>query len=130
MDKCHLYFYAHYIIIQDMVGIHLLFDLHLQNLFISFTKILYNNVEIKKNKGMKPLYITIKEAAEYLNLPESYIEELVQQKKIRALYDGEQYLLNKEQFNTHLEQMEKYKLLVEEILNEPIPEDMDVKDED
>ncbi|MGP2423481.1 helix-turn-helix domain-containing protein [Bacillus sp. FH] len=79
---------------------------------------------------MNELYITVEEAAEYLNLPKSYIEELIQQKKIRALFDGEQYLLNKEQFNTHLEQMEKYKQLMEEILNEPIPEDMDVKDED
>lgn len=79
---------------------------------------------------MNELYITVEEAAEYLNLPKSYIEELIQQKKIRALFDGEQYLVNKEQFNTHLEQMEKYKQLVEEILNEPIPEDMDVKDED
>ncbi|HDR7891531.1 TPA: helix-turn-helix domain-containing protein [Bacillus toyonensis] len=79
---------------------------------------------------MNALYITIEEATEYLNLPKSYIEELIQQKKVRALFDGEQYLLNKEQFNTHLEQMEKYKQLVEEILNEPIPEDMDVKDED
>lgn len=79
---------------------------------------------------MNALYITIEEAAEYLNLPKSYIEELIKQKKVRALFDGEQYLLNKEQFNTHLEQMEKYKQLVEEILNEPIPEDMDVKDED
>ncbi|MDM5237381.1 hypothetical protein CN491_25575 [Bacillus cereus] len=79
---------------------------------------------------MNTLYITIEEAAEYLNLPKSYVEELIQQKKVRALFDGEQYLLNKEQFNTHLEQMEKYKQLVEEILNEPIPEDMDVKDED
>ncbi|MDT3496496.1 helix-turn-helix domain-containing protein [Bacillus toyonensis] len=79
---------------------------------------------------MNALYITIEEAAEYLNLPKSYIEELIQQKKVRALFDGEQYLLNKEQFNTHLEQIEKYKQLVEEILNEPIPEDMDVKDED
>ncbi|MGM2632872.1 helix-turn-helix domain-containing protein [Bacillus cereus group sp. Bce040] len=79
---------------------------------------------------MNELYITVEEAAEYLNLPKSYIKELIQQKKIRALFDGEQYLLNKEQFNTHLEQMEKYKQLVEEILNEPIPEDMDVKDED
>ncbi|HHP1003525.1 TPA: helix-turn-helix domain-containing protein [Bacillus anthracis] len=79
---------------------------------------------------MNALYITVEEAAEYLNLPKSYIEELIQQKKIRALFDGEQYLLNKEQFNTHLEQMEKYKQLVEEILNEPIPEDIDVKDED
>ncbi|PEA07727.1 hypothetical protein CN425_19590 [Bacillus cereus] len=79
---------------------------------------------------MNTLYITVEEAAEYLNLPKSYVEELIQQKKVRALFDGEQYLLNKEQFNTHLEQMEKYKQLVEEILNEPIPEDMDVKDED
>ncbi|HFK1684457.1 MULTISPECIES: helix-turn-helix domain-containing protein [Bacillus] len=79
---------------------------------------------------MNALYITVEEAAEYLNLPKSYIEELIQQKKVRALFDGEQYLLNKEQFNTHLEQMEKYKQLVEEMLNEPIPEDMDVKDED
>ncbi|ANN30557.1 hypothetical protein A9498_02110 [Bacillus thuringiensis serovar coreanensis] len=76
------------------------------------------------------MYITVEETAEYLNLPKSYIEELIQQKKIRALFDGEQYLVNKEQFNTHLEQTEKYKQLVEEILNEPIPEDMDVKDED
>ncbi|PEQ62614.1 helix-turn-helix domain-containing protein [Bacillus cereus] len=79
---------------------------------------------------MNALYITVEETAEYLNLPKSYIEELIRQKKIRALFDGEQYLVNKEQFNTHLEQMEKYKQLVEEILNEPIPEDMDVKDED
>ncbi|MBJ8104859.1 MULTISPECIES: helix-turn-helix domain-containing protein [Bacillus cereus group] len=79
---------------------------------------------------MNTLYITIEEAAEYLNLPKSYVEDLIQQKKVRALFDGERYLLNKEQFNTHLEQMEKYKQLVEEILNEPIPEDMDVKDED
>ncbi|PEX90016.1 helix-turn-helix domain-containing protein [Bacillus cereus] len=79
---------------------------------------------------MNTLYITVEEAAEYLNLPKSYVEELIQQKKVRALFDGEKYLLNKEQFNTHLEQMEKYKQLVEEILNEPIPEDMDVKDED
>lgn len=40
------------------------------------------------------------------------------------------YLVNKEQFNTHLEQMEKYKKVVEEYMREPIPEDIDVKDED
>ena len=39
-------------------------------------------------------------------------------------------LLNKEQFNTHLRQMEKYKELAEEYYNEPIPEDRDIKDED
>ncbi|WP_026679009.1 excisionase family DNA-binding protein [Fictibacillus gelatini] len=76
------------------------------------------------------MYLSIKETAEYLSLPESYIENLILQKRIRAIHDGTQYLINKEQFNTHLEQMEKYKKMVEEYMNEPIPEDWDAKDED
>ncbi|RBW70817.1 excisionase family DNA-binding protein [Bacillus taeanensis] len=76
------------------------------------------------------MYLTVKETAEYLDLSESYIERLIQEKRIRTVYDGEQHLINKEQFNTHLEQLEKYKELVEELLNEPIPEDWDAKDED
>lgn len=76
------------------------------------------------------MYLTIKETAEFLSYPESYIESLILQKRIRAIHDGEQYLIYKEQFNTHLKQMEKYKELVQEILNEPIPEDRDIKDED
>lgn len=76
------------------------------------------------------MYLTIKETAEFLSYPESYIESLILQKRIRAIHDGKQYLINKEQFHTHLKQMEKYKELVEEILNEPIPEDIDIKDED
>jgi excisionase family DNA binding protein len=76
------------------------------------------------------LYITIKETAEYLSVPEATVKSLIQQKKIRALFDGEEYLIYKEQFSTHLKQMEKYKQLIEEILNEPIPESIDVKDED
>ena len=76
------------------------------------------------------MYLTIKEAAENLSFPEEYVQKLIQEGKVRAIFDGENYLLNKEQFNTHLEQMEKYKKQIEEYLNEPIPEDMDVKDED
>lgn len=76
------------------------------------------------------MYLTVKETAEYLSIPEASIKTLIQNNKIRALYDGEQYLINKEQFNTHIKQVEKYKELIEEILNEPIPEDLDVKDED
>ncbi|MBT2697391.1 excisionase family DNA-binding protein [Bacillus sp. ISL-40] len=76
------------------------------------------------------MYITIKETAEYLSVPEATVKSLIQQKKIRALFDGEEYLIYKEQFRTHLKQMEKYKQLIEEILNEPIPESIDVKDED
>lgn len=76
------------------------------------------------------MYLTVKETAEYLNIAEAQVESLIQQRKIRTLHDGEQYLIYKEQFNTHLKQLEKYKSLVEEILNEPIPEDLDIKDED
>ncbi|MEH7376837.1 excisionase family DNA-binding protein [Neobacillus drentensis] len=76
------------------------------------------------------MYITIKETAEYLSVPEATVKSLIQQKKIRALFDGEEYLIYKEQFSTHLKQMEKYKQLIEEFLNEPIPESIDVKDED
>jgi excisionase family DNA binding protein len=76
------------------------------------------------------LYLTIEETAEYLAVPEEAVKSLIQKKKIRALFDGEQYLISKEQFATHLKQVEKYKQLLEEYLNEPIPESIDVKDED
>jgi len=76
------------------------------------------------------MYMTVSETAEYLSIPESAVKGLIQQKKIRFLFDGEGYLIYKEQFNTHLRQIEKYKQIVEEILNEPIPESIDVNDED
>ncbi|MBD7965237.1 excisionase family DNA-binding protein [Fictibacillus norfolkensis] len=76
------------------------------------------------------MYLTIKETAEYLSMPEALVESLVQQNKIRTIFDGNQHLINKEQFNTHFEQLEKYKKMVEEYLSEPIPEDWDAKDED
>jgi excisionase family DNA binding protein len=76
------------------------------------------------------MYLTIKETAELLSLNEDYIEKLIQQKKIRVVFDGEQYLIYKEQFNHHLEQVEKAKKLLEELNSEHLPEDIDVKDED
>ncbi|MCP3741988.1 excisionase family DNA-binding protein [Rossellomorea sp. BNER] len=76
------------------------------------------------------MYITIKEAAEYLTLPEAYIQELIQEKKIRAIFDGDQYLVNKENFKNYQDELEKYKIQLEEWRNEPLPEDPDVKDED
>ncbi|PAD68909.1 hypothetical protein CHH83_11350 [Bacillus sp. 7586-K] len=76
------------------------------------------------------MYLTIQETAEYLSLPEEVVRSLVLQKKIRALFDGEQYLIYKDQFQTHFEQLEKYKRLYDEYMKEPIPEDIDIKDED
>lgn len=76
------------------------------------------------------MYLSIKETAEYLSMPEAYIENLIQQKKLRAVYDGEQYLLNSEQFVHFHEQMETFRKQLAEWNNRPIPEDPDVKDED
>ncbi|CDQ42016.1 MULTISPECIES: excisionase family DNA-binding protein [Virgibacillus] len=76
------------------------------------------------------MYLTISETADYLSMEEQKINALVLQGRIRAVHDGDQYLINKEQFTTHLEQMEKYRKMIQDYLNEPIPEDIDVKDED
>ncbi len=76
------------------------------------------------------MYLTIKETAEYLSIDEAKIEKLVLQGRIRAVHDGKQYLINQAQFKTHFEQVEKYREMIEAYLREPIPEDIDVKDED
>ncbi|KGX88192.1 excisionase family DNA-binding protein [Pontibacillus litoralis] len=76
------------------------------------------------------MYLTIEETAEYLELPVEYIEKLVHHKRIRTVFDGKQHLIFQGQFTTHIEQLEKYREYIQEILNEPIPEDIDVKDED
>ncbi|AJO21564.1 excisionase family DNA-binding protein [Weizmannia coagulans] len=76
------------------------------------------------------MYLTIQETAEYLSFPEPVIEKLILQRRIRAVHDGEQYLINRDQFDIYLQQLEKYRQLVEEWLNEPLPEDPDIKDED
>ncbi|MFS0674573.1 excisionase family DNA-binding protein [Ornithinibacillus sp. 179-J 7C1 HS] len=76
------------------------------------------------------MYVTIPELAEYLSINEAKVKSLVLQGKIRAIHDGEQFLVNKTQFTTHLEQVEKYRLMIQEYLSTPIPEDIDVKDED
>lgn len=76
------------------------------------------------------MYLTVKEASEYLSMPVAQVENLIFKRKIRAIHDGSQYLIYQDQFNTHMKQVENYKKLVEEILSEPVPEDIDIKDED
>lgn len=83
-----------------------------------------------KRTVVHSMYLTIGETAEYLEVSEAYVEKLIQQKKIRYVFDGESYLIYQGQFQTHMKQLEQYKELIQDILNEPIPEDPDVKDED
>ncbi|WP_394219405.1 excisionase family DNA-binding protein [Halobacillus trueperi] len=76
------------------------------------------------------MYLTVEETAAYLELPEDYLRHLILNHKIKAIHDGQQYLINKNQFHNHLEQMEYYRKMIQEYLSEPIPEDPDVNDED
>lgn len=77
------------------------------------------------------MYLTVEETADYLSVSVQYVENLILQGKIRVLHDGDgEVLVYKDQFKTHFKQLEKYKMLVEELANEPIPEDKDIKDED
>lgn len=76
------------------------------------------------------MYRTIEETAGYLQMPEEQVRRYVLEKRIKAVHDGDQFLINDEQFNRHFEQLEQVKALIDEWRNTPIPEDLDIKDED
>ncbi|WP_100373500.1 excisionase family DNA-binding protein [Bacillus sp. FJAT-45037] len=76
------------------------------------------------------MYVDIAELAEYLGVSPRYIEEQIRCGNLKAVYDGECYFLNKEQFHWHREQLELKRKQISAELLEPIPEDWDAKDED
>ncbi|MGG0438144.1 excisionase family DNA-binding protein [Brevibacillus porteri] len=75
-------------------------------------------------------YLTVEETAAYLELPETFIMEKIKQGRIRAVHDGNEYIINKEQFNHHLEEIRKLREFEDAARHDPIPESYDVKDED
>jgi len=76
------------------------------------------------------MYITIQDTAEHLGMPVEQVEKYVREGRIRSVHDGEQFLINKDQFGHYLEQLEMLKHQIDEWRNEPIPPDRDIKDED
>ena len=76
------------------------------------------------------MYKTVEETAIDLGMPEKQIMQYIYNGRIRAVYDGTHYLINSAQFDTYHEQLERIKEEIEIWKNTPIPEDMDVKDED
>lgn len=76
------------------------------------------------------MYVSIEKAAEYLDISETDIRKLIFEKKIKAFYDGEEYLINTAQFDTHLKEMERIRSEMQAYLAEPVPESLFVKDED
>lgn len=76
------------------------------------------------------MYKSIAETAEYLGMPEKQVEKYVLEGRIRAVHNGEQFLINDAQFSLYFEQLQMVKQQMVEWLQEPIPPDRDIKDED
>jgi excisionase family DNA binding protein len=76
------------------------------------------------------MYVTIKELAEYLHLSPDFVFQQIKAGNIRAVHDGDQYLVNKGQFTSTRDKIEKEILLWREEQLQEIPADIDVKDED
>lgn len=76
------------------------------------------------------MYMTVPETAAFLSMPEEQVNRYVLEGRIRAVHDGEQYLINTSQFETHFQQLEQAKQELEEWRATPIPDDVDIQDED
>lgn len=73
------------------------------------------------------MYKTIAETAKHIHMPEEQVMRYVLEGRIHAVDDGEQFLINSQQFNTYFEQLEHD---IDLWKATPIPEDIDIKDED
>lgn len=76
------------------------------------------------------MYKTVAETAKAIHMPTSQVMHYVLHGRIRSVYDGEQILINSQQFTTYFEQLERIKQEIDRWKATPIPEDIDVKDED
>ncbi|WP_408015160.1 MerR family transcriptional regulator [Savagea serpentis] len=79
---------------------------------------------------MKKVYVTVEVIAEELGMPPKQVEKYIFEGKIRAVDDGTQLLVNREQFNLYFEQLEQMKQKIADYWSEPLPPDRDIKDED
>lgn len=76
------------------------------------------------------MFKTIEETAADIGMPEYQILQYIYSGRIKAMHDGEQFLINSQQFDLYHQQLERIKEEIEIWRNTPIPEDIDVKDED
>jgi excisionase family DNA binding protein len=76
------------------------------------------------------VYKTVSETAKDISMPEEMVLRYIYEGRIKAVHDGEQFLINSAQFETYHEQLKQIKEEIELWRNTPIPEDIDVKDED
>lgn len=76
------------------------------------------------------MYMTVPETASHLAMPPEQVNRYILEGRIKAVHDGEQYMVNTSQFDTHFQQLELAKQELEEWKATPIPDDVDIKDED
>lgn len=76
------------------------------------------------------MYLTIEQTADYLDLPVSDIYRLIREKQVRYITVDDEVLLYKYQFEFYLQQRQKALKDYQEYLNTPLPDDVDIKDED
>lgn len=76
------------------------------------------------------MYKTVAETAQDLHMPMHQVVRYIHQGRIKAVHDGERYLVNSAQFDTYHEQLARIKEEIEAWRNTPIPPDIDIKDED
>ena len=76
------------------------------------------------------MYKSIEETAKDIGMPEHQVLQYIYNGRIKAVHDGNEFLINSGQFDTYYEQLKRIKEEIEIWKNTPIPDDMDVKDED
>ncbi|WP_040287680.1 excisionase family DNA-binding protein [Sporosarcina koreensis] len=76
------------------------------------------------------MYLTMEETADQLGMPLEQVRRYVLNGKIRAVHDGNDWLINEDQFSLYFEQLKLLKQQIDDWRNEPIPPDRDIKDED
>lgn len=76
------------------------------------------------------MYKSVADTAKDISMPEDQVLRYIYEGRIKAVHDGKHFLINSTQFDTYFEQLERIKEEIEIWRNTPIPEDIDVKDED
>ncbi|MCQ9209518.1 helix-turn-helix domain-containing protein [Granulicatella seriolae] len=76
------------------------------------------------------MYLSVEATADYLQVDQATILRLIREKQIRTVRIDDELLINDQQFKLFLEQREKELEAYQRYLEEPIPEDIDIKDED
>jgi len=104
---------------------HFYYFIHLPQYAFDSMGVIMNTV-----KGANCMYKTIEETAIDLGMPEDQILRLSYEGRICSVFDGDQILINSGQFSTYFNQLERIKEEIEIWRSTPIPEDIDVKDED